>query len=520
MVGRIESVERRGQQDSSDPDWGDIYRGLIPGPPTRDAARSAKLALSPELASHRDETRAAGTRDGQQIVLASSQRTGDVPERTTANHDHPATFNELIHTSQALPAKYRDRPMRPADDEAASRSNELGFRRLFPDGDRNTMCWIDVSATNGRVLERHWIDSENGVTTTVHETFAGEKGEERCNERRQTRTQTDGTSAATTTVFDLSKPGEVAAASQESIGHFITSKTWYASDGTTPNRIEEYLKNQKDGNEENDAISHPKDERHYRPHTEYLEVPGIPGDPMKVHERDSKTGAMRTSEYSIGNAALLDIPGDPAKVVPAERQKSIDQAVRLMEDAFANNKQGPAHYEGAGHYRTNTLSDGKVDFAEYGKILLQIANRKDWTEPEKLYAWTRLNGDEGSRYSISTEHTNPKTLDSFRGGWDPYHAFLKAGARDGYHGPMFSMDQEDANRVIEQHEKEEMTSGGWLRNSLRWGAGLMLGGKDGINEGDVQASQAQAAALRQMRMDGFIGYATEWNKRFVDASMK
>jgi hypothetical protein len=409
----------------------------------------------------------------------------------------------------------------PADDEAAS-SRQLGFTRLYPDGDRNTMCWIDVSATNGNVLERHWVSHENGASATVHETFTGEKGQERCKERRQTLTQADGTSAATTTVFDLSKPGEVAATRQETVGHFITSKTWYASDGTTPNRIEEYLKNEKDALEENDAVSHPQRERRHggRPHQEFLEVPAIPGDPMRVREREPKSGAMRTSEYSIGNAAQLDIPGDPTKVVPVERRHSIDQAVRSMEDAFAHNQKEPGHYEGVGHYRTNTHNDGKIDFAEYGKILLEIANRKDWTEPEKLYAWTRLNGDEGARYCISATHANQKVLDSFRGEWDPYHAFLKAGARDGYHGPMSRMTEEESNRVILQHEKDEMTSGTWLRNTLRWGAGLVLGGKDGINEGDIQASQAQAAALRQCRIEGFIGYANEWNKRFVDESVR
>jgi hypothetical protein len=321
-------------------------------------------------------------------------------------------------------------------------------------------------------------------------------------------------------VFDLAKPGEVAVTREDSVGHFITSKTWYDSDGKTPIRIEGYLKNLKDGLEENDAIAHPKKERYMRAHTEYLEVPPIPGDPMRVHVRDATTGEMRSSDYSVGNKVLMDLPGDPAKLVPVERQKVIDQAVRSMEDAFAHNEKMPGQHEGRGDYQTNTLNDGTIDFREYGKLLFEIANQKDWTEPEKLYAWTRLNGDEGTRYTISTEHSTEKTLDSFRGSWDPYHAFLKAGARDGYHGPMFSMDEEDSSRLIEKHEIEEMTAGNWLRRTARWGAGLVLGGKDGINEGDIQASRAQAAALRQMRADGFIGYATEWNKRFVDSSEK
>ena len=110
--------------------------------------------------------------------------------------------------------------------------------------------------------------------------------------------------------------------------------------------------------------------------------------------------------------------------------------------------------------------------------------------------------------SINDADEKPEMIDSWKGSWDPWHALI--GMNDGYHADkLINMSPEDASKAIFEHEdaKEGDDAG------LTWKAARFL---LGINQGDINASEGQLNALRQLRDQGtFSAYAAEWERQFV-----
>jgi hypothetical protein len=209
----------------------------------------------------------------------------------------------------------------------------------------------------------------------------------------------------------------------------------------------------------------------------------------------------------------FDLPVDPATLVPASRRSGLDAYTDQLIKSVSGDDKLVNKFDRFGLPYNVTETDNKVTYKEYGKLLNNIAQRKDLSEGEKVYVWTKLNGNEGKTYKMSTEGANPNVVDTIMP-WDTGHAVLHGGAKDGYHVPMVNMTNDQAINAITENERSEGKKHGPIAGAVRWAAGVVTGTGE-INRGDFNASVAQVAALRALKSEGFSGYAREWNARFV-----
>ena len=198
-----------------------------------------------------------------------------------------------------------------------------------------------------------------------------------------------------------------------------------------------------------------------------------------------------------GNAHRF--PDDPITKLPVDfsgipdwRAKQLDRGAQELIDKYYANPD-----------------DQEMSFRDVANIMKDISQRNDLTEVEKTRMWSGVHHLMGSQdLSIDDSDEKPEMIDSWKGSWDPWHALI--GMNDGYHADkLINMSPEDASTAIFEHEdsKEGDDSG------FTWKAARFLLGR---NEGDINASEGQLKALRQLRDQGtFSAYAAEWERQFV-----
>lgn len=153
--------------------------------------------------------------------------------------------------------------------------------------------------------------------------------------------------------------------------------------------------------------------------------------------------------------------------------------------------------------------DEEMSFKDVSNIMKDISKRDDLSETEKCALWTDVHHKMRQQdVDFDDKDENPAMVDSWKGSWDPWHALV--GLNDGYHADkLINMSPEDASKAIFEHEdtKEADQAG------LTWKAARTV---LGINQGDINASEGQLKALRELRDKGtFAAYAEEWEKQFV-----
>jgi hypothetical protein len=157
--------------------------------------------------------------------------------------------------------------------------------------------------------------------------------------------------------------------------------------------------------------------------------------------------------------------------------------------------------------------DGQISFNDISNIMKDIGRMEGLTETEKCRLWSEVRNKLGSRgISILDKDEVPKMIDSWHGSKDPGHALITMD--DGYHGNfLINKTPEEASRAIQAHEDgSDDTQRTVTREIMFRGALLVLG----INKGDIEASEGQLRALRELRSKGrFSAYAEEWTRQFV-----
>ncbi len=168
-------------------------------------------------------------------------------------------------------------------------------------------------------------------------------------------------------------------------------------------------------------------------------------------------------------------------------------------------------------YSTGETPDGDDDeelsFHDISDIMQDIAKMSDLTEVEKCRVWSDVHRhmqEDGVDISDADEYTS--MIDSWTGNSDPWHALISMDDR--YHaGSLINQSPEDASNAILDHENGgESDKLGFFRGMAWEGAKLVFG----VNQGDINASEGQLSALRQLRSEGtFQAYADEWDYQFV-----
>ena len=203
--------------------------------------------------------------------------------------------------------------------------------------------------------------------------------------------------------------------------------------------------------------------------------------------------------HRFNNEPITQMPPD-FEQVPEFRQKQLDGQAKELLDKYSE-----PQYDG---------EDRSMDFQRVADMQKEIAQRQDLTETEKclLYSKIQVSMREGG---MKVENWNEKLemIDSWTGQSDPWHAI--APIDDKYHNRLANMSKEDASKAI--YEQEDHTEGdmhdSWIKRQMwkgaRWGMG--------INQGDINASEAQVECMRQLKDKGtFAAYADEWEKQYVD----
>lgn len=157
--------------------------------------------------------------------------------------------------------------------------------------------------------------------------------------------------------------------------------------------------------------------------------------------------------------------------------------------------------------------DGMISFHDVASIMKDITKMDDLTEVEKCRLWSEVRNVMHERnVPVLDADEQSEKIDSWKGSGDPWHALIVL--NDGYHGnTLINMTPEEASQVIRDHEEGSETQNmGWF-DALKWKtAKLVLG----TNTGDIEASEAQLRALRELRSQGtFAAYAAEWERQFV-----
>jgi len=162
---------------------------------------------------------------------------------------------------------------------------------------------------------------------------------------------------------------------------------------------------------------------------------------------------------------------------------------------------------------SNNEPDCKLSFNDISGIMKDIGKREDLTEVEKCRLWSDVRvkmQKDGVPLLDADEKT--KMIDSWRGAGDPWHALITM--NDQYHGNrLINMSPQEASKALIAHEDGAETKDMPAWKSAAW---QLLRAARGRNEGDVNASEGQLAALRELRSQGtFAAYAEEWTRQFV-----
>ncbi len=155
--------------------------------------------------------------------------------------------------------------------------------------------------------------------------------------------------------------------------------------------------------------------------------------------------------------------------------------------------------------------DGKISFNDISNIMKDIGKMEHLTETEKCRLWSQVRNKLGG-VSILDKDEKEEMIDSWHGVDDVGHALITMD--DGYHGNfLINKTPSEATKAIQAHEDgTDDTKRGIIGAAKFQGALLLLG----INEGDIQASEGQLRALRELRSKGtFSAYADEWTRQFV-----
>jgi hypothetical protein len=227
----------------------------------------------------------------------------------------------------------------------------------------------------------------------------------------------------------------------------------------------------------------------------------------------SDTGASQCLQEfdSIYGAPVIDFSSDICESPEVSSTEGLKEPITKLPVDFSGIPEARAQEldKGAQTLLDRYYGDEKLSFRDISDIQKDIARREDLTEVEKCRLWTGVHHQMREKdLSIDDSDENPAMVDSWKGSWDPWHAVI--GLNDGYHAnELINMSPEDASKAIFQHEdaKEGDDAG------LTWQAARFA---LGINQGDINASEGQLAALRKLRDNGsFAAYAEEWEKQFV-----
>ncbi|MDZ4838124.1 MAG: hypothetical protein SGJ27_30445 [Candidatus Melainabacteria bacterium] len=161
----------------------------------------------------------------------------------------------------------------------------------------------------------------------------------------------------------------------------------------------------------------------------------------------------------------------------------------------------------------NGRPDGKLSFHDMSSMMKDIGKMDNLTEVEKCRLWTEVRIKmQQKEVPILDADEKEKMIDSWKGSDDPWHALITM--NDGYHGNhLINMSEKDASEAIKKHENGgEADKMGFVRGMMWKTAKTVLG----VNTGDVEASEGQLRALRELRSKGtFSAYADEWTRQFV-----
>jgi len=155
--------------------------------------------------------------------------------------------------------------------------------------------------------------------------------------------------------------------------------------------------------------------------------------------------------------------------------------------------------------------DGQISFNDISNIMKDIGKMENLTEVEKCKLWSQVRVKLGGA-SILDKDEVPKMIDSWHGSKDVGHALITMD--DGYHGDfLINKTPEEASKAILAHEDgSDDTKRTLVREAMFRGAILVYG----INKGDIEASEGQLRALRELRSKGnSSAYAEEWTRQFV-----
>ncbi|MBX9686228.1 MAG: hypothetical protein K2X27_05970 [Candidatus Obscuribacterales bacterium] len=203
--------------------------------------------------------------------------------------------------------------------------------------------------------------------------------------------------------------------------------------------------------------------------------------------------------HKFVNEPIKEMPPDFSQV-PEWRQKQLDDESNLLLNKFAGAKA-------AGEYE-------HLDFQKFADLQKEIAQRQDLTETEKCLLYSKIQTTMREK-PIPVENWNekPEMVDSWSGQSDPWHAI--AGIDDKYHNRLLKLSPEDASKAI--FEQEDRTEGDMHSSWPAQVAWKLARAAMGINQGDINASEGQLKAMRQLKEKGtFAAYAEEWEKQFVN----
>lgn len=161
--------------------------------------------------------------------------------------------------------------------------------------------------------------------------------------------------------------------------------------------------------------------------------------------------------------------------------------------------------------------DGKLSFHDIADVMKDIAKMDNLSEVEKCALWSQVHRNMyDGEIPITNDDENPSMIDSWKGSSDPWHALISL--NDGYHADhLINMTPEAATQAILDHENgaEADRMGFW--GELQWRTAKAV---LGVNQGDINASEGQLKALRELRSQGtFAAYAAEWQRQFVRADV-
>lgn len=203
--------------------------------------------------------------------------------------------------------------------------------------------------------------------------------------------------------------------------------------------------------------------------------------------------------HRFQNEPIKQIPPD-FSVVPEFRQKQLE---RGAEDLIAKYTSP----DNNGEY-------GRLDFQKIADMQKEIAQREDLTETEKCLLYTKAQEIMHDRpIPIENWNEKPEMIDSWSGASDPWHAV--APLDDRYHNRLVNLSPEESSKAIQ--EQEDRTEGDMHDSWYKRVAWKVAREVFDINQGDINASEGQVKAMREMKEKGTFGaYAEEWERQYVD----